>query len=106
MNTTINMESSHGNENQPLHGVITVIGKDKVGIVAGIATVLAQHKVNIVDISQTVLRGMFAMIMIVDLSQSDVDVGELRRILEKKGREMGVHVALHSTELVESLERI
>jgi len=88
------------------YGVITVVGKDRVGIVASIASILAQHKVNIVDISQTVLRGMFAMIMIVDLSQADLDAKELRRILEEKGKELGVHVALHSTELVEAMERI
>jgi len=106
MSTIKGTPSSLGNEETPSHGVITVIGKDKVGIVAGIANVLAQHKVNIVDISQTVLRGMFAMIMIVDLSKSDVSIGELRKILEDKGKEMGVHVALHSTDLVEAMERI
>jgi len=88
------------------HGVITVVGKDRVGIVAGIASLLAENNVNIIDISQTVLRGMFAMIMVVDLSKSKVSVEELREKLKEKGKELGVDVALHSAELVESLERI
>ena len=88
------------------HGVITVVGKDRVGIVAGIANLLAENNVNIIDISQTVLRGMFAMIMVVDLSKSKVSVEELREKLKEKGKELGVDVALHSAELVESLERI
>ncbi len=88
------------------HGVITVVGKDRVGIVAGIASLLAENNVNIIDISQTVLRGMFAMIMLVDLSQSKVSIEELREKLKEKGRELGVDVALHSAELVESMERI
>ena len=86
--------------------MITVVGKDRVGIVAGISSVLAEHGVNIVDISQTVLRGMFAMIMVVDLAGSKVSVGELRRLLKEKGEELGVDVALHSAELVESVERV
>jgi ACT domain-containing protein len=90
----------------PKHAVITVVGRDKVGIVAKISSVLAEHKVNIIDISQTVLRGMFAMIMVVDLSSCDVSVAELRKALIEKGREMGVDVTLHSAELVESIERI
>ncbi|ALU11405.1 hypothetical protein EYM_00615 [Ignicoccus islandicus DSM 13165] len=89
-----------------MHAVITVIGKDKVGIVAKISSVLARYKVNIIDITQTVLRGMFAMIMIVDLDQATISVEELRRELEKAGKEIGVEVALHSTDLMESIERI
>jgi len=90
----------------PKHAVITVVGRDRVGIVAGISSLLAENEVNIIDISQTVLRGMFAMIMIVDLSRAKVSVGELREALKKKGKELGVDVALHSAELVETMERI
>ncbi|ABU81486.1 ACT domain-containing protein [Ignicoccus hospitalis] len=90
----------------PQYAVITVVGKDRVGIVAGISSVLAEQGVNIVDISQTVLRGMFAMIMVVDLAGAKVSVGELRELLKKKGKELGVDVALHSAELVESVERL
>ncbi len=89
-----------------MHAVVTVIGKDRVGIVAKISSVLAENNVNIIDITQTVLRGMFAMIMIVDLSRSKVPIEELRKRLEEAGREIGVEVALHSTELVENIERI
>ena len=90
----------------PKHAVVTVVGKDRVGIVAGISSLLAEHNVNIIDISQTVLRGMFAMIMVVDLSKADVSVGELRKALKERGKELGVDVALHSAELVETVERV
>ena len=90
----------------PKHAVVTVVGKDRVGIVAGISSLLAEHNVNIIDISQTVLRGMFAMIMVVDLSRADVSVGELRKALKERGKELGVDVALHSAELVETVERV
>jgi ACT domain-containing protein len=90
----------------PKHAVITVVGKDRVGIVAGISSVLAEHGANIIDISQTVLRGMFAMIMVVDLSKCKTSVGELREALKEKGKELGVDVALHSADLVETIERV
>ncbi len=86
--------------------VVTVVGKDKVGIVAGISNVLAKHNVNIVDITQTVLRGFFAMIMIVDVEKSNIGVDELRKKLKEKGKELGVEVNLHSYELIEALNKV
>jgi formyltetrahydrofolate hydrolase len=58
--------------------VVAVLGGDMVGIVAGISNVLARHNVNIVDISQTVARDIFSMIMVVDISKADVDISQLR----------------------------
>ncbi len=86
--------------------VITVVGRDKVGIVAGISSLLAKYNVNIVDITQTVLRGFFAMIMIVDVEKAKIEVDEIRRKLKEKGEELGVEVNLHSYELIEALNKV
>ncbi|EHP69068.1 ACT domain-containing protein [Metallosphaera yellowstonensis MK1] len=86
--------------------VIVVIGVDKPGIVAGISSALAKRNVNIVDISQTVLRGIFAMIMVVDVEKSQVSIGELRRELQQVGKELGVEVLLYHGEVFKYMERV
>ncbi len=86
--------------------VITVIGADKPGIVAGITKVLADHNVNIVDITQTVVRGIFSMIMIVDLSTGNVDLPDLREELVSKGRELGVKVAVNHIDVFKAMQRV
>jgi ACT domain-containing protein len=86
--------------------VVVVVGKDRPGIVAGISSKLAERNVNIVDISQTVLRGVFAMIMVVDVEGSAVPLGELRRELQERGKELGVEVLLYHGEVFKFMERI
>lgn len=86
--------------------VITVIGADKPGIVAGITSVLAKHNVNIVDISQTVVRGIFSMIMIVDLSTSRIDLPKLREELIAKGRDLGVEVSVNHIAVFKAMQRV
>lgn len=76
--------------------VVTVIGQDRVGIIAGVTAVLANCGVNILDISQTILQELFAMIMLVDMAGAGVDLITLQQRLEEKGQELGVKVtALH-----------
>ena len=86
--------------------VITVIGVDRPGIVAGIASILASHNVNIEDISQTVLRGFFAMIMIADMSKSTCGLSELRERLEAKAKELGVEVFVQHSDTFRAMHRI
>ncbi|ADM28239.1 ACT domain-containing protein [Ignisphaera aggregans DSM 17230] len=86
--------------------VIVVIGADRPGIVAGITGVIAKHNVNIVDISQTVVRGIFSMIMIVDLSTGDIDLPKLREELVAKGRELGVEVAVNHIAVFRAMQRV
>lgn len=86
--------------------VITVLGADKPGIVAGIAQALAERRVNIVDISQTVVRGIFSMIMIVDLSTGNTSLEELREALARKGRELGVEVTVNHIDVFKAMQRI
>ncbi len=86
--------------------MVTVIGVDRPGIVAGVSRVLAEHNVNIEDISQTVLRDLFAMVMLVDLSEADVSVKELRRELERVGEKLGVDVVVQHEDVYRAMHRI
>jgi len=88
------------------NAVVVVVGVDKPGIVAGITSVLAHNNVNIIDISQTVLRGVFAMIMIVDISQAKLPLSKLREELQRKGKELNVEVNVYHEEVFKYMQRI
>ncbi len=83
--------------------VITVLGSDKVGIVAGITDVIAKCGGNIIDISQTILREFFAMIMLVEVDES-FDL--LKQSLVQKGEELGVHVVVQHEDVFKYMHRI
>jgi len=89
-----------------MRAIITVVGKDKIGIIAGITTVLAKHKVNILDISQTILQEYFTMIMLVDLSLMDLSLEELKQKLEEEGKNLGVSVRIQHEDVFKSMHRI
>jgi ACT domain-containing protein len=86
--------------------VITVIGKDQVGIIAGITTVLATRGVNILDINQTILDGFFTMITVVDLEGCSISLPELKRELEIKGQELGMDVRTQHEDVFNYMHRI
>ncbi|NLM50001.1 MAG: ACT domain-containing protein [Clostridiaceae bacterium] len=89
-----------------MKSVITVIGKDKVGIIAKISTLLADNNVNILDISQTIMQDMFTMIMMVDIKESAVDFYKLSESLEKLGEEIGVSIRIQHEDIFKSMHRI
>ncbi|SKA82482.1 ACT domain-containing protein [Clostridium sp. USBA 49] len=89
-----------------MRSVITVIGKDKVGIIAGVSDILAKENVNILDISQTIMQGFFTMVMLVDLEQSKLPLVELSDKLLEKGAEMGVEIKLQHEDIFNSMHRI
>ena len=86
--------------------IITTLGADRTGIVAGVSQVLAENNVNIEDISQTILQGYFAMIMIVDITDSNLSLKELREQLGIKANEIGVKVLVQHEDLFRSMHRI
>ena len=86
--------------------IITVVGKDKVGIISGVANLLSENNVNILDISQTILQDMFTMMMLVDVDGSKYNVAELGELLSAKGKELGVEIRIQLEEIFESMHRI
>ncbi len=86
--------------------IITVIGIDKVGIVAGITQVMAQHKVNIVDISQTIMDDLFTMIMLARITDEDFDLAAFQKAISEKGQELGVEVKVQHEDAFRFMHRI
>jgi len=86
--------------------IVTVIGQDRVGLIAGVAQVLAEDNINILDISQTILQEFFAMIIIADMSRSTVDLSELKEQLDRKSRELGVRIEAQHEDAYRYMHRI
>jgi ACT domain-containing protein len=86
--------------------IITIIGSDRVGIIAGISNVLADANVNILDISQSVIREFFTMIMMVDLAGSAISFHALREQLQREGLELGVRVEIQREEIFKAMHRV
>lgn len=86
--------------------VITVVGKDTVGIIAKVCTYLADNNVNILDISQTIVQDYFNMMMIVDANKSEKKFGELADELEALGKEIGVQIKMQSEDIFNTMHRI
>ena len=89
-----------------MKAVVTVVGKDTVGIIAGVCVELAAYNVNVLDISQTVMQGYFTMMMIVDVSASKLPLAELAQKLEEKGKGMGLSIRLQREDIFEAMHRV
>ena len=86
--------------------IITVVGHDTVGIIAKVCTYLANNKINILDISQTIIDGVFNMMMIVDASQSAKSTSELVTELDQIGEEIGVMIRCQHEDIFHKMHRI
>ena len=86
--------------------IITVVGKDTVGIIARVCTYLAENRVNILDISQTIVQNYFNMMMIVDIGSMTGEYGDMVDDLEKLGQEIGVTVKCQKEEIFDQMHRI
>lgn len=86
--------------------IITVVGKDTVGIIAKVCTYLAENKINILDISQTIVDDYFNMMMIADMSQAVKSVSEVSDNLDKLGEEIGVIIRCQREEIFNSMHRL
>ncbi|MFW6264812.1 MAG: ACT domain-containing protein [Bacillota bacterium] len=89
-----------------MQAIITVIGMDKIGIIAKVSNVLAANNVNILDISQTILGDYFTMMMLVDLEKTELPLDELKVILNKTGEELGLSIKLQHEDIFRSMHRI
>ncbi len=86
--------------------VITVVGKDTVGIIAKVCTYLAETKINILDISQTIVSGYFNMMMIVDVSASSKTYEDVINDLDEVGKKIGVAIKCQREEIFDMMHRI
>ena len=89
-----------------MKAIVTVVGKDRVGIIAQVCTTLAAYQVNVLDISQTVMQGYFTMMMAVDTSSSEIPFAELAKKLDQKGEEMGMSIRLQREDIFEAMHRV
>ena len=89
-----------------MRAIVTVIGKDQVGIIAAVCALLAEHNVNVLDISQTVLQEYFTMIMLVDASQINVSFADLAKTLETAGNERALSIRIQREDIFNAMHRI
>lgn len=92
---------------QQKRAVITVVGKDTVGIIARVCTYLAEHGINILDISQTIVQGFFNMMMIVDITDLEIPFGDVADELAELGSgQLGVQIKCQKEEIFDLMHRI
>ncbi len=89
-----------------MRAIVTVIGKDTVGIIAAVCALLSEKNVNVLDISQTVLQEYFTMIMLVDVSAATVPFARLREELAAAGQERGLDIRIQREDIFDAMHRI
>lgn len=89
-----------------MRAIVSVMGNDKPGIIAGTSTLLAQNQVNILDITQTIVRGIFTMVMLVDIENSKKDLTDLSDSLKELGNALGVEIRIQHEDIFNSMHRI
>lgn len=89
-----------------MRAIVTVIGKDKVGIIAKVSTYLTGININIEDISQTVLQEYFVMMMLVDLNRCDKKIGEIQAGLDKLGSDAGLNLRIQHEDIFNIMHRV
>ena len=89
-----------------MRAIVTVIGKDRVGIIADVTALLAQYGVNVLDISQTVLQEYFTMIMLVDAAQCTLPFADLARTLDEAGTQRGLQIRAQREDIFNAMHRI
>lgn len=86
--------------------VITVLGRDRVGIIAMVSTVLAENGVNILNLDQTIVDGFFNMIMTADMAGARISLKELQELLRDKGEAMGLEIRVQHADIFQVMHRI
>ncbi len=89
-----------------LRAIVTVIGQDRVGIIAAVCALLSEHQVNVLDISQTVLQEYFSMIMLVDCSDCSVPFAQLAERLRAAGEERNLDVRIQREDIFNAMHRV
>ncbi|HIX84489.1 MAG TPA: ACT domain-containing protein [Candidatus Megamonas gallistercoris] len=86
--------------------VVTVVGKDRVGIIATVSSVLAENNVNIISINQNIMNGFFNMVLIAEMNDKDIKLQELQKVLKEKGTELKVDIKVQHEEIFNAMHTI
>ena len=89
-----------------MKAIVTVVGKDRVGIIANVCTALAGYNVNVLDINQTVMQGFFTMMMATDVSACNVPLAQLVTDMAKVGEDMGLSIRVQREDIFEAMHRV
>ena len=89
-----------------MKAIVTVVGKDRVGIIANVCTALASYNINVLDINQTVMQGYFTMMMVTDVSLCNIPMAELVTRMEETGKAMGLSIRVQREDIFEAMHRI
>lgn len=89
-----------------MRAIVTVIGKDRVGIIADVCALLAKNQINVLDISQTILQDYFTMIMMVDTEGCEIPFAELVQYLQEEGEKLGLNIHAQREDIFNAMHRI
>ena len=89
-----------------MKAIVTVVGQDRVGIIANVCVELANYNVNVLDISQTVMQGYFTMMMVVDVTNANVPLAQLCQEMDHKGQEMGLSIRVQREDIFQAMHRV
>lgn len=89
-----------------MKAIVTVVGRDRVGIIAGVCTALANFNVNVLDINQTVMQGYFTMMMATDVSQCNIPLADLVTEMASVGEKMGLSIRVQREDIFQAMHRI
>lgn len=89
-----------------MRSIVTVVGLDQVGIIAGVCNLLAKHNINVLDINQSILGEFFNMIMVVDIENSDIEFEKIAKVLNELADELNVKIQIQHESIFQSMHRI
>ncbi len=89
-----------------MKAIVTVIGKDKVGIISTVSQIMASNGINIMDLSQTIMQDYFTMIMLVDLTGCEMPFADVSTLLKESGKEIGLDIRIQREDIFEAMHRI
>ena len=89
-----------------MKAIVTVVGKDQVGIIAGVCNTLADNRINVLDISQTIMEGYFTMMMVVDLAECRAPFDALRASLKEYGESRGLSIRIQREDIFQAMHRV
>ena len=89
-----------------MKAIVTVVGKDQVGIIAGVCNRLAEYSINVLDISQTIMEGYFTMMMVVDLAECRAPFDALRTSLKEYGESRGLSIRIQREDIFDAMHKL